>query len=72
MGAKNGSVMRYILGILGLVGILAVTAWWGSKASFFAEGLTARVCQSCDRNVCPATSASWRELFKKCGGFFAP
>ncbi len=25
----------------------------------------AQACSGCDQNVCPATAASWRELFRK-------
>jgi copper chaperone len=32
----------------------------------------AKGCSGCGPNGCSATAASWRELFKKWGGFFAP
>ena len=32
----------------------------------------AKGCTDCGPNGCSATAASWRELFKKWGGFFAP
>lgn len=32
----------------------------------------AKGCSGCGPNGCSATAASWQELFKKWGGFFAP
>jgi len=68
MDAKNGNMMRYIWGSVGLIGLLAVIVWGVAKASFFAGYPTEQACLICDQNVCPATTASWRELFNKMFG----
>lgn len=149
MGARNGNVMRYIFGTLGLIGILA-GIWWGfgnvpsragdlKSTTFLVQGVTCgsclttirgelfnkpgmvglaadleqgilrvdhrpplseeaivralndlgypaknareqvgspggqpmakKGCSGCGPNGCSATAASWRELFRKWGGF---
>jgi len=65
MNVRNVSVMRYISGALGLFSILALIVWGFSKAPSFVGDPTARVCLNCEQNGCPATAASWRELFEK-------
>jgi len=72
MDAKNGNMMRYIWGSLGLIGILALIAWGVNKAPSFVGDPTAWACLHCDQNACPATTASWRELFVKMFGSNAP
>lgn len=67
MDGKTGNMMRYILGALGLIGILA-WAWWGlgnipflagelKRTTFLVQGVS---CGSC-------VSAIRGELFKKPG-----
>lgn len=65
MDVRSGSMMRYIWGILGLIGILTVAIWLFGRAPSFDEGPAAQDCMTCDRNVCPATAESWRKLFNK-------
>jgi len=72
MDAKNGNMMRYIWGSLVLIGILTLIVWGFGKGPSFAGDPKARACLSCDQNVCPATAASWRELFIKIFGGNAP
>lgn len=68
MDAKNGNMMRYIWGSLGLIGILVLIVWAFNKGPSFAGDPTVQACLTCDQNVCPATTASWRELFRKLSG----
>jgi len=72
MDAKNGNMMRYIWGSLGLIGILVLIVWGFNKAPSFAGDPTVLACLRCDQNVCPATTASWRELFVKMFGGNTP
>jgi len=68
------------LGVLGIlagiwwgIGNPHFTAWKLQNTAFVVRahtGMTggkprARACSECVQNVCPATAASWRELFKK-------
>jgi len=72
MDARNGNMMRYVWGSLGLIGILAWAWWVFGNTPYYVGDPTARACFRCEQNVCPATAASWRELFKKYGGFLPP
>lgn len=67
MDEKTGSVMRYIFGALGLIGILA-WAWWGlANAPFFAEGLKRTTLQVQGVSCGSCLSAIREELSKKPG-----
>ena len=65
-------MMRYIWGSLGLIGVLVLIVWAFNKGPSFVGDPTAQACLRCDQNVCPATTASWRELFIKIFGSNAP
>ena len=66
-------LLGILAGIWWGIGNPHFTAWKSKNTTLVVRahtGMTgeeprAQACSECDQNVCPATAASWRELFRK-------